>query len=405
MFASGATLCVLHWYLVMSYLPETPRWLVHRGYNEKAMQVLTGIYGDEHEAHIIQQFQLLCERKDHKEPLCLSIGEILDPRYRRALLIAAALQFFQQFSGNSAIVYYSTLVFHQLGYNNSQALLYNALACIPQFIVLVYVVFTLDQHGRKPALLISEMGIGVSLIIIALATGLENYGVQFYMLLAGIVLHRAFFASGMGPVPTVLVSETLPFHIRGRGLALALSINWGLNFLVTATFPFFFAFSPAFVYWVFSACAFVGFAFVYIYVIETKGASLEKIEEMTTSGNSPEQPLSATSDMPIEIISAGPPRPVRRPPLKEPVPEVSPSLRAQTQRWIRDQGYSPQPRLGREGSPTRNDPHHEDGGFKEAPLSPPQMQSGKSTVPRRHSLIRNEIAFDDDQDEEESELT
>jgi SP family xylose:H+ symportor-like MFS transporter len=225
---------------------------------------------------------VLCDRRDYHEPVCLSEAEIVDPKYQKSLLIAILMQVFQQASGNSVIVYYCTILLHSMGRSSRDALLYNALACIPQLLVLVLVVFTLDKNGRRPALLISEVGIAVGLVIIGSATVMKEGNQRFWILLVGIVIHRAFFAAGMGPVPGVLVAETLPFPIRGRALSLSLAINWLCNYIVTASFPLLATWThPSYVYWIFALVAFLGFLFISVVVEETKGVSLEKIEQRT----------------------------------------------------------------------------------------------------------------------------
>ncbi len=245
--------------------------------------MLSGIYGDEHDALVVEHYQSLCVHQSYKEPIFLTLREACDRRNRRPLLIALLMQIIQQASGNSAIVYYSTMVFHSMGFSARSALLYNAVACIPQLIVLIGVVFALDRQGRRPSLLVSEAGVVVSLLILGAASTLDQTEPRFWALLGGIVMHRAFFAAGLGPVPTVLISETLPFLIRGRGLAGALSFNWLANFFVTATFPYLFSvMDPQYIYWTFAAFSLLGFFLTLHLVRETKGASLEELEQAET---------------------------------------------------------------------------------------------------------------------------
>jgi SP family xylose:H+ symportor-like MFS transporter len=291
MFASGAVLCIFHFILVLAVLPDTPRWLVSAGREADALSVLTLIYGSRQDALIRQQYQVVLDRRDHQEPACLTYAEITKKEHQRPLLIALLMQFFQQATGNSAMIYYATFVFHTLGFGRREALLYNAIACIPQLIVLVAVVFTLDRAGRRPALLVSEAGIMLSLLMIGWGTTRESRHEQLVYLLVGLVLHRAFFAGGMGPVPSVLAAESLPFPIRGRGLSLAMSLNWTFNFIVTASFPqLMHRVYVAHVYWAFGLISLLGVFFIYYWVGETKGVSVDQIEDTGLSPNVPPIP-------------------------------------------------------------------------------------------------------------------
>ncbi len=287
--------------MTITFLPDTPRWLVSRGRNAEALQVLQRIYGAEHEAHVIHQHQLLLERRSHREPACLSATELSEAKYRRPLGTALVLQFFQQACGNSAIVYYSSLVFHLLGYSARDALLFNALASIPQLLALISVVLTLDSRGRRPALLFSETGLVLSLFVMGVATTLSVPSQRFWVLLVGIILHRVFFAVGMGPVPGVWTAEALPFAIRGRGLSLAMALNWTLNFAVTALFPLLLAtVEPAYVYWGFGTLTLLGVFFIAFCIRETRGTPLESMEEDTAGSINGKSPCTDP-----EAISAG----------------------------------------------------------------------------------------------------
>jgi len=262
---------------------------------DDALQVLLSIYGSsKHENSALEQFQLATIRKDYREPLFISWRELGDGRNRTALGRSFALQLMQQLSGNSAIVYYTTVLFHNLGFSARESLLYNALASIPQFLVLIPLVFTLDRRGRRPALMLSQTGVILSLVVLGAATLVPDEKAKFWLLMFGVVLHRASFAAGLGPVPGVITPELLPFGIRARGMSVSSSFNWLVNFIVTISFPVLVqSLLPEanhLVYWGFALASLVGLIVVHLWVPETTGIPLDN--ETGVAGAAAESPVS-----------------------------------------------------------------------------------------------------------------
>ena len=283
----------------MAILPETPRWLVNQERDQEALLVLSFIYSSCCEKQIADSYHILRERH-LAEHVPHPVEKLFAPINRRPVLLALALQLFQQATGNSALVYYSSLVIHRMGFRARDALLFNALAALPQLLVLVIVVFSLDRIGRRPALFFSELGIVASLILMGIAMTVVDLKRQFWLLLAGIVLHRVFFAAGMGPVPSVLVAEILPYSVRSQGLALALTVNWLANFLVTASFPLLLDHvEPAWVYGGFASASLLGVGFIAVGISETKGMALDP-------PSNPVADLEASQSPPVSIRTPEP---------------------------------------------------------------------------------------------------
>lgn len=291
MFASGAVLCILHWFLTIAFLPESPRWLESQGRTTDALQIIEKIYGLENKSHIQHQYALLKQRPTQAEPTLLSgISFIKTPKYKKVLLFSTVMQLIQHASGTGAIIYYTSFMLKEnFGWTDSKALLTNALCSIPQFAVLIWVVKTLDKSGRKPALLYSQLGIVVSLIILSIGcmfgdgiTSSHSSVIQTTLFIVGIIGHRMSFSFGLGPVPTVLISEILPFSIRGRALSLVLAFNWFCNFVVAATFPILMgSLLPHWiVFMVFALLGILSWMYMHENVEETKGMCLSHIEGM-----------------------------------------------------------------------------------------------------------------------------
>lgn len=294
MFASGAVLCILHWFLTIAFLPESPRWLESQNRTAEALEIIEKIYGIKNEAHIQHQYALLRQRPIQREPnIFAGISFITISKYRKVLLFSTIMQLIQHASGTGAIIYYTSFMLKEnFGWSDSKALLTNALCSIPQLLVLIWVVQTLDRTGRKPALLYSQFGIVISLLILSLGCmfgdGIvtsNSSQIQSFLFIIGIIGHRMSFSFGLGPVPTVLISEILPFSIRGRALSMVLALNWLCNFIVAATFPLLMgSLLPHWiVFMVFALLGILSWMYMYENVLETKGMCLSHIEERQNS--------------------------------------------------------------------------------------------------------------------------
>lgn len=274
------------------------------------MQVLLGIYGSsKYESLAVEQFQLASERKKYHETIFLSFKELGNIKNQNALGRSLLLQTAQQLSGNSAVVYYTTSLFHTLGFTPKEALLYNAIASIPQILVLIPLVLSLDRRGRRPALLISQTGVVLSLSVLGAATLIKDDQARFWLLMLGIVMHRASFAAGLGPLPGVITPELMPFEIRSRGMSTSSSFNWLLNFGVTISFPIVFqklGNSNYLVYWAFAFLSFIGLVMVFWWIPETTGIPLDEGVEPSASSkktNISNDSMNADEQIPLDRIS------------------------------------------------------------------------------------------------------
>jgi len=290
MFASGLLPAMLQCLLATVILPETPRWLVEHNQKQKAITVLTKIYGPKNETSIMQQYQMLANRRNQgaDRTSCCSWGELLQGTNRRPVLISLALQILQHMSFYSVLFYYGTSILLAHNQENERtALLYNAVSAIPQLLIMVGTIFFLDRWGRKPALLISTAGVAISLVVIGISfqNGSPDSRWPFWLLVAGIVGHRAFFSFGLGPVPSILTAEILPFRIRARGLSAALFLNWSLNLIITIGFPFLHGYvtKMQYIFWTLALLTFAAIPVTVTFLHETSGNHLDIIEVEPTS--------------------------------------------------------------------------------------------------------------------------
>ncbi len=266
------------------FLPESPRWLFLKGKMGEAHKVLFRLYPKkfnpgrvEHELAIIKKSMIKKQRAGIWK-------ELFSKRGFSCLLLGTGLFFFQQLSGINVVIYFAPQIFQKMQIGTTSAVLLATVGLGTVNVLMTVVAMHLvEKIGRRPLLLIGFIGAAVSLGMIALFTQFE--GTLFKGLAAlSIFLYIAAFAVSLGPLPYILTSEVFPLKIRGQGMSLSAASNWAFNTLVVASFPILLellGISRVFLFYS-SACV-LGLLFCLYYAPETKGLSLEEIEEYVHS--------------------------------------------------------------------------------------------------------------------------
>jgi len=270
MYAMGAVPSVLFFFLLLG-VPESPRWLVKNGREDEARTVLTRADSAEAAAAGIREI---------KDTLALEEGsfrELFRPAFRRPLLIAVVLAVFQQITGINAILYYAPRIFEGAGFERMSAIGQSTIVGLVNMLFTVVAIVLADRVGRRPLLLVATGGMGVSLVLLGAAFKFPVLPASALLLI--ILLYIAFFASAMGPLVWVVMAEIFPIKVRGSAMGMATLILWLADFAVTLTFPVISdRFHPSSAFWLYAAMCALDLVFMWFFLPETKGKTLEEIE-------------------------------------------------------------------------------------------------------------------------------
>ncbi|MEV4886519.1 MFS transporter [Chitinophaga ginsengisegetis] len=204
--------------------------------------------------------------------------QLLAPRFRRALLIAILLPLFSQFSGINAIIYYGPTILHQSGLTLNSSLISQLFFGAANVLFTFIAIWKVDSLGRRPLYLWGTAGAAVSLLL----TGICFYAgaVNGIYLLLCVLAFLACFAFSIGPLKFVIAAEIFPDSIRAKALSLSIMVMWTADAIMGQLTPIMLAsIGTPQTFWCFSLCCVFAFITVYKLVPETKGQSMEAIQQ------------------------------------------------------------------------------------------------------------------------------
>jgi MFS transporter, SP family, sugar:H+ symporter len=268
-------------------IPESPRYLVFVGKHEGARKVFMRIGGDAD--RLVQQVEQTLEAERRPR-----LSDLIIPGTRRiapVLWVGMGLAAFQQFVGINIIFYFGEILWKAAGASEQWALRINVLTGLVNILATIPAIMLIDRIGRKPLLLVGSVGMTLTLgamatVFATASAGPDGKPVLSHMAaVAGLTaanLYIVAFAVSWGPVMWVLLGEMFPNEIRGAALAISGATNWAANFTVTVTFlPLLKGVGLTGAYAFYAIAAAISLPFVWLTVGETKGKTLEQMQDST----------------------------------------------------------------------------------------------------------------------------
>lgn len=282
MFMSGVIPSILFLVLLLR-APETPRYLFMAGRHDAALIILERIGGKESAMHEMSEIEASFHAKDS------GWGDLLRPGIRRAVTVGFFLAILVHFSGINTIIDYAPAILHAAGWNIDAALFSTFVIGLTNFALTIVSFWTIDRYGRRPLYIIGSLGMTLALILLMAVVMTGQFRGMVVLVL--ILSYLVFFGSCIGPVFWTLVPEIFPNHIRGTAMTVPVLTQWLANAVVVLFFPYAFnRIGKAVTFGMLAAVALLQAIFTWFFVPETKGKTLEEIEEFwtTTKTNRPE---------------------------------------------------------------------------------------------------------------------
>jgi MFS transporter, SP family, galactose:H+ symporter len=292
-------------FIGMLFLPETPRWLISKGYEDKCRKVLQKVEEPSLVEDVISKMKMDIQADQQNK---VKWSEIFKKWLRIPLMIAIGIMFVQQFTGINTIIYYSPKIFLMSGFADAQAAVWASVSVgVVNVAFTILSLFMIDKLGRRKLYFIGLTGLVVALIAMGTCFALQStLGDSIkWVTIALVWIYIAFFAISLGPLGWLIISEIFPLSVRGIGSSIGALSNWLFNGIVAFTF---FKIvkgltlpessimlkgedlgNPAGAFFLYALVGILGIIWGYFFIPETKNITLEKIEEHWREGKTPRE--------------------------------------------------------------------------------------------------------------------
>lgn len=285
-------------FVLLFLVPKSPRWLMVKGKEEEARNILVRIHGEE-----IANNEIIEIRESIQNDVKGEKASIFSKSLLPIIIVGTILSVLQQFTGINAVLYYGSDIFEQaLGFGKEDILLQQILLATVNLVFTFIAMFTVDKLGRKPLLIIGGFGMLLGFLMMGFTLYFSDYsqlnsagiptisGSEGVISLIGILIFIGSFAMSMGPVVWVILSEIFPNRVRSIAMSIAVAAQWLANYFVSQSFPIIVesdvnklqieggVWNNALPYFIFSIFIIIIIAFVWRFIPETKGKTLEEME-------------------------------------------------------------------------------------------------------------------------------
>jgi MFS transporter, SP family, xylose:H+ symportor len=285
---------------LLFFVPKSPRWLMIKGREEEAENILVRIHGEEIATKEIEEIKESIQKEGNKIKV-----SVLSKGMLSIVVIGTILSILQQFTGINAVLYYGADIFEQaLGFGKDDILKQQILLATVNLLFTFIAMYTVDKIGRKPLLIIGGFGMLVGFLMMGFTLYYSDYSQlnsaglptisssEGIISLIGILIFIGSFAMSMGPIVWVILSEIFPNKIRSVAISIAVAAQWLANYFVSQTFPMVVEsdanklqldggiWNNALPYFIFSGFIVIIILFVWKFIPETKGKTLEEMEKL-----------------------------------------------------------------------------------------------------------------------------
>ncbi len=265
-------------FIIIFFIPESPRWLILKKKESIAQHILLRIYGNDDDVN----FELNATRQAAQSETKSEWKFILKPGIFKAVLIGVAIAILGQFMGVNAVLYYGPTIFESSGLSNGDSLFYQVLVGLVNMLTTVLAMMIIDRVGRKKLVYYGVSGMIFTLILIAFYfTKGEEFGIPNVFLLVCFLLYIFCCAVSICAVIWVLLSEMYPIKVRGLAMSIAGFSLWIGTYLIGQLTPWMLEnLTPAGTFILFAVMCVPYMLIIWRLVPETTGKSLEEIEKM-----------------------------------------------------------------------------------------------------------------------------
>lgn len=261
----------------ISFLGDTPRWLISKKRDEEAKKIFLDIDPDCNPEQQIREIRQIIKHSENTNSKTFQSWMLMP------IMVGVGMMFMQICTGINTIIYYTTTIFKIAGFSSQLGAIYATIGIgFVNFIMTIIAIVFTDRLGRKPLLYAGLTGVTLSLFALGASFHFASYlGDNLKWVAVGsVVVYIASFAFSLGPIGWIIVSEILPLKIRGFAMSLCTVANMIFNFVVVLTFlPLINHIGEASTFWIYGIIGIFCLFFTYFFIPETKGRSLEQIEK------------------------------------------------------------------------------------------------------------------------------